>query len=44
MLRIKFDHLKTPLRVPVTSAKGCHIAKQPFSPEEAEYLYNYWRE
>ena len=43
-LRIKFDHLKTPMRVPVTSGKGCHIAKHPFSEQETEYLDNPWIE
>lgn len=41
-LRIKFDHLKNPIRVPVTSGKGCHISKRPFTAEETEFLHNSW--
>jgi hypothetical protein len=43
-MRMRFTHLKQPRRVPVTSAKGCHISKVPLSPEEAEYLYFAWRD
>ena len=39
-LRIKFDYLKQARWVPVTSRHGCHISKQPFPPQEEEYLYS----
>lgn len=39
-VRIKFDHIKQPRWVPVTSSEcGCHISRTPFSAEEAEDLY-----
>jgi hypothetical protein len=41
-MRIKFDRLKQPRWVPVTSKHGCHIALAPFRGDEAELLYNYW--
>lgn len=37
---IKFDSLKSPRWVPVTSKLGCHIALRPFKGEEAEILYH----
>jgi hypothetical protein len=43
-VRMRFTHLKQPRRVPVTSAKGCHISKTPLSPADAEYLYHEWRD
>jgi hypothetical protein len=42
-LRMRFAHLKQPRRVPVTSAKGCHISKTPMSRSDAEELYYAWR-
>lgn len=40
-VRIKFDHLKQPRSVPVTSVKhGCHISKVPLSPIECRELYD----
>jgi hypothetical protein len=39
---IKFDHLKQARWVPVTSGKGCHISKRPFTAEETEFLHNPW--
>lgn len=41
-LRIKFEHLKTPRRVPVTSRKGCHLSKVPLSREESEEMWRLW--
>ncbi len=41
-LRMQFDRLKQPRRVPVTSSKGCHISKTPLSEADAEYLYKSW--
>jgi hypothetical protein len=38
-VRMRFTHLKQPRRVPVTSAKGCHISKTPLSTADAEYMY-----
>jgi len=28
----------------ITSQKGCHISKAPLSPQDANYMYHYWRE
>lgn len=39
-LRMRFNHLKRPRRVPVTSTKGLHISKEPLSQSDAEYLYH----
>ncbi len=39
-MRIKFDRLKAPRWVPVTSKRGCHIALEPFEGDEAILLYN----
>lgn len=41
-LRLRFEHLKQPRWVPVTSAKGSHISKVALSAEEAGYLYKSW--
>lgn len=38
-LRIKFDRLKQPRWVPVTSPLGCHIGTEPFTGNESETLY-----
>ena len=38
-LRMKFNHLAQPRRVPVTSPKGCHISKYPLSDEDAFYFH-----
>ena len=38
-MRIKFDRLKQPRWVPVTSPLGCHIDLAPFRGNEAETLY-----
>lgn len=38
-MRLKFDRLKTPRWVPVTSNLGCHIGIAPFVGNEAEVLY-----
>lgn len=38
-LRMKFNHLKQPRRVPVTSEIGCHISKTPLSREDSGYFY-----
>lgn len=38
-LRIKFDRLKQPRWVPVTSPLGCHIGTEPFTGNEGETLY-----
>ena len=43
-LRMRFNHLKQPRYVPVTSAKGCHISKKPLSPNEADEMYHYWKD
>jgi hypothetical protein len=43
-VRMKFNHLKHPRSVPVTSRKGCHISKTPLSEQDAEYFYHYWRD
>ena len=43
-VRMRFEHLKQPRRVPVTSAKGCHISKVPLSAEEADEMYHDWRD
>jgi hypothetical protein len=44
-VRIKFDHLKSPRSVPVTSAKrGCHISKEPLSADESDYLKNIYED
>lgn len=37
-LRMRFDHLKQPRWVPVTSEKGLHISKTPIPTKEADYL------
>lgn len=37
---IKFDRLKTPRWVPVTSKLGCHVALEPFEGFEKETLYH----
>ena len=39
-MRVKFQRLKQPRWVPVTSEKGSHISKTPLPLREAEYLYN----
>jgi hypothetical protein len=38
-MRIKFDYLKQPRWVPVTSELGCHISKVIFIGNECETLY-----
>jgi hypothetical protein len=38
-MRLKFDRLKHPRWVPVTSDLGCHIALKPFAGNEKEVLY-----
>ena len=38
-MRIKFDHLKQPRWVPVTSLLGCHLSLEPFAGNEEETLY-----
>src|SRR6185437_9694615 len=38
-MRIKFDRLKQPRWVPVTSIVGCHIGLQPFQGREQKILY-----
>jgi hypothetical protein len=43
-LRMSFTHLKHPRRVPVTSAKGCHISTAPLSPAECQYMQTLLRE
>lgn len=42
-VRIKFDHLKHPSRVPVTSRKGCHLSLTPLEPERAMWLQRSWQ-
>jgi hypothetical protein len=37
---IKFDRLKTPIWVPVTSELGCHLGLEPFKGNEQKVLYN----
>jgi hypothetical protein len=37
-LRMKFDSLKQPRWVPVTSAMGCHISRTPLSTQESEFM------
>jgi hypothetical protein len=37
-IRMKFDRLKQPRWVPVTSAMGCHISRTPLSAQESEYM------
>lgn len=40
-MRIKFDHLKQPRWVPITSTGcGCHLSRTPFSEQNAEWLYH----
>lgn len=39
-MRIKFDYLKNPRWVPVTSPLGCHLSTAPFEGEEAQALYH----
>ena len=41
---IKFDRLKQPQWVPVTSAKGCHIATEPFAGEFSRWMELTWCE
>ncbi len=44
-LRIKFDHLKSPRSVPVTSTKhGCHISRVPLSQDESDELKNLYED
>ena len=38
-MRIKFDRLKQPRWVPVTSELGCHLGLKPFEGDEQETLY-----
>jgi hypothetical protein len=38
-MRLKFQSLKQPRWVPVTSVKGSHISTKPLSAEEANYLH-----
>jgi hypothetical protein len=38
-MRIRFDHLKQPRWVPVTSQLGCHLSLTPFEGSEEETLY-----
>ena len=38
-MRFKFDHLKQPRWVPVTSPLGCHIGFEPFTGDYAETMY-----
>lgn len=43
-VRIKFDHLKQPRWVPVTSKDcGSHLSKTPFSEQDADWLYHMGR-
>lgn len=37
-LRMKFDKLKQPRWVPVTSVMGCHISRTPLPSEESDYM------
>ena len=37
-ISMRFEHLKQPRSVPITSSKGCHISKEPLSADDAEYL------
>ena len=39
-MRLKFDSLKSPRWVPVTSAKGCHLSIAPLSARDSDYLYH----
>lgn len=39
-LRIKFDYLKSPRWVPITSRLGCHISTAKFNGREAEIMYH----
>jgi hypothetical protein len=41
-MRLKFDNLKSPRWVPVTSVKGSHISKTPLSNEDAQYMHYDW--
>jgi hypothetical protein len=46
-MRIKFDYLKQPRWVPVTSPLGCHLSREPFTGDKADTLYNMnidWKE
>ena len=38
-MRLRFNHLKQPRWVPVTSVKGSHISKEPLSEADAKYLH-----
>jgi hypothetical protein len=38
-MRIKFDRLKQPRWVPVTSELGCHLGLEPFEGNDQETLY-----
>lgn len=42
-LTVKFDHLKNPRSVPVTSNKGCHLSTEPLGAYESDQLIHYWR-
>src|SRR5208337_5001128 len=39
-MRIKFDRLKQPRWVPVTSELGCHLGHEPFKGNEHDVLYH----
>ena len=39
-MRIKFDRLKQPRWVPVTSELGCHLGLKPFEGNDCEVLYH----
>ena len=41
-VHIKFNHLKQPRWVPVTSAKGCHISTEKFTGEFARWMELNW--
>ena len=43
-MHVKFDHLKQPRWVPVTSEKGCHIATEPFTGDFARWMELSWVE
>lgn len=44
-IRIKFDHLKQPRSVPVTSDKhGCHISREPLPSQECDELHNIYED
>jgi len=38
-MRLRFDRLKQPRWVPVTSTLGCHLGKEPFTGNVEETLY-----